>query len=1061
MPDITLLRVTGPYDLAAKRITLINGELGQLKLLPGKYFDCELRPVNGIHELSDLLLSLEKDRKTFIIRGVPAPGVPLKYIPKTLNPMANTSGGTDPAGFAADSKGLYWLMIDFDGIETPDTIDFLSDPGSAIAHLVSLLPAYFHDVSYHAHLTSTAGLDNGKTIRAHLWYWLANPVTDQELRIWAKQVNTPNKIIDSSMYRTVQIHLTSNPLFIGGVVDPFPEGRSYFAEGDKNEIVFPPIKLPISAYTPGIAFHDTDESPGQYFENALKRIGDHPGGNGFHNALLQAACCYVKEYHPLSDDDKISLMQQLRKTALQANMSKHVLAYVEGQTSDYSLTSMINWASAQVLKKGSKGLIFEVPYPHFPDKPSTDVKEVQAKLKEVTGSYFLEKKSTGVRASAGIGKTTEVVFSLVKDWFCSEKAVPTAEIYVPTKNLALELQQKLRFIPGTKNAFFPNLPGNYSPLEVHVIHGREYLNPKTKERYCLKHAAVQILIRNGHQVFQNLCFNQKTGDKCQYYGQCMYVKQYSGEWNVRIFQHASLSHERGFLDKDRPDHVVIDESYYQSMLVTNEKVTRKDIKDADLPEFLKQALLTAVDGDCSNLLADLRADEGVYDAIDSALSMLSGGATPSFIDSTDEKKLVSDAKAYPKRSKMRSLLEILRAELSTERASPHGVVTVNDCLELYRRASMTRFAAKGKQPAIPVLAIDADLDETIHELFFPDTVYQRISVPRNCTVVQITDSFFSKWKLKESPEATTLIPKIQAFMDEECSKRKMMIAASKQIVRAADSKDGPASGKELPPLVVSRGSKLATFGGLRGKDGWKTKAGAIIIGNNQPGNAVEKLARALWFDAEEPLQTLSPTEMWPRQVRGYRCANADLKLGVNVFIHPDARVQRLVEQVRESETTQAIDRLRLVHHQGEPKIIYVLSNLVLDLTVDLLIGHKRLLDGGGKLVAAWKQHQGVMPLEKGWLHTKHPDLFETEKIARDEIGGFVKMDQTSLGTYNRVFVHLDCRVFTYTLNGHPGKPRKCLSKFPIEQTRQKLEQLHDCSVKNIQEFPSALPETIT
>jgi len=53
-------------------------------------------------------------------------------------------------------------------------------------------------------------------------------------------------------------------------------------------------------------------------------------------------------------------------------------------------------------------------------------------------------------------------------------------------------------------------------------------------------------------------------------------------------------------------------------------------------------------------------------------------------------------------------------------------------------------------------------------------------------------------------------------------------------------------------------------------------------------------------------------------------------------IHPDRRVQAVVEQVREAEMVQAVDRLRLIHSPRE-KTVVILCNIPLDLPVDELV----------------------------------------------------------------------------------------------------------------------------
>ena len=53
-------------------------------------------------------------------------------------------------------------------------------------------------------------------------------------------------------------------------------------------------------------------------------------------------------------------------------------------------------------------------------------------------------------------------------------------------------------------------------------------------------------------------------------------------------------------------------------------------------------------------------------------------------------------------------------------------------------------------------------------------------------------------------------------------------------------------------------------------------------------------------------------------------------------IHPDRRVQAVVEQVREADMVQAVDRLRLIHSPRE-KTVVILCNIPLDLPVDELV----------------------------------------------------------------------------------------------------------------------------
>jgi hypothetical protein len=70
----------------------------------------------------------------------------------------------------------------------------------------------------------------------------------------------------------------------------------------------------------------------------------------------------------------------------------------------------------------------------------------------------------------------------------------------------------------------------------------------------------------------------------------------------------------------------------------------------------------------------------------------------------------------------------------------------------------------------------------------------------------------------------------------------------------------------------------------------------------------------------------------------------------NVSVHPDPRLQAVVEQGREAEMVQAIDRLRLIHNEKR-KTVYILCSIPLDIPINelvtwkQLIGDRRLSDG--------------------------------------------------------------------------------------------------------------------
>lgn len=67
-------------------------------------------------------------------------------------------------------------------------------------------------------------------------------------------------------------------------------------------------------------------------------------------------------------------------------------------------------------------------------------------------------------------------------------------------------------------------------------------------------------------------------------------------------------------------------------------------------------------------------------------------------------------------------------------------------------------------------------------------------------------------------------------------------------------------------------------------------------------------------------------------------------LTASVSTHPDERVDKLLRLARDSETTQAIDRLRSVRTNADnPKTVWMLCNIPMDVTVTHLLEMDRLM----------------------------------------------------------------------------------------------------------------------
>ena len=143
---------------------------------------------------------------------------------------------------------------------------------------------------------------------------------------------------------------------------------------------------------------------------------------------------------------------------------------------------------------------------------------------------------------------------------------------------------------------------------------------------------------------------------------------------------------------------------------------------------------------------------------------------------------------------------------------------------------------------------------------------------------------------------------------------------------------------------------------------------------------------AIWYDTKELIRRVRPDFRgrfnYPTRTRRYLFRDGTTQ-PVNVSVHPDPRVQAVVEQIREAEMVQGIDRLRLIHNEKR-KTVYILCSIPLDIPINelvtwkQLIGDRRLSDALAECdVRGWD----ALPLAAKKLSGFFPELWETEKAA--------------------------------------------------------------------------------
>jgi hypothetical protein len=215
---------------------------------------------------------------------------------------------------------------------------------------------------------------------------------------------------------------------------------------------------------------------------------------------------------------------------------------------------------------------------------------------------------------------------------------------------------------------------------------------------------------------------------------------------------------------------------------------------------------------------------------------------------------------------------------------------------------------------------------------------------------------------------------------------------------------GENTNNKLPVSGQYGGADIAHFGNIRGTNEFQDHQIVIVLGREQPSaRDAERQARAIWYDTARPIQCIKPglgvrrLVQYPYRVRPYAMRDGSQR-HVEVRVHPDRRVQAVVEQTREAEMVQAIDRLRLIHSPRQ-KTVCILCNIPLDIPVDELVTWRELA-GDSRLVRALEKCEengwGALPLAAEKLSELFPELWATAKAverwrSKNPLGSFISI----------------------------------------------------------------------
>ena len=615
---------------------------------------------------------------------------------------------------------------------------------------------------------------------------------------------------------------------------------------------------------------------------------------------------------------------------------------------------------------------------------------LQSKIATAKANLFelggLENGYTAVlKAAAGTGKTTFIS----KLFGVSEKelAGKFIEYYVPNHALSEQVERDIR---QWFESFRIRLGDHPDTIQTNVIKGYSGRD-SFGEHYCRKHLEAKKLMDYGMSVKFHLCGNKKA--HCAWYDSCQYRKQFNGmkavKKQARHYRFPIvnvLAHNHLFLNKredlPRPSLIIIDESFYQrgiaEYVVDPDELRKKGTK---ISRLIHSCLMY---GD--PILKALREEDITPDDL-LAESWLLGDEDPSISPITPFEKQIKMLESLPSPTYVDKLLQALAYELQTVDREDSYVAelgpvkrgnTISDVIKVHIRKPMT---IPGD---VPTLIIDADANRRIVETFRPVDDFVSVQVDRHAKVHQFYSHTFSLHSLSNTnPELQDQVKRLVHLIADQ---GKTLVATTRKIrCLLTGEKNDPS----LPRIGMLGEASVVHFGMLRGLNDFKDFDNVVIVGREEPNAAtMESQAKALWWDHDAPLELIAEEDNnnYVTVRRGYRMRSESPE-SVMTRVHPDRRVQDLLEQARECEITQAIDRLRLVRpkeietEEGTEAVtrrVYLLTSIPVDITVDHLWDWKRLQE----FLEIWDRTDGVIPLGTDELLSLLPSI-NAESSAKD------------------------------------------------------------------------------
>lgn len=476
---------------------------------------------------------------------------------------------------------------------------------------------------------------------------------------------------------------------------------------------------------------------------------------------------------------------------------------------------------------------------------------------------------------------------------------------------------------------------------------------------------------------------------CDRASQCPYVQQFNGFLgkggsNIRIYTHDQLFNQRSLWDSGSYDDVVHtypveDDDWTPTHIIVDEDIVGKATGDT----YIERISYDNATPLLQNIIHELKTkslyevvslySEDIKKAHRQQVKDVNEWATLTTVSRTDTVETMIDKLEHFKRPQEYKVITALKkfAESLDDKNSPD---TNMNAIFLGKDQGTLYFANRAyihdRYKEIPTLLLDASANRLVVKSTFGKRFdFESISVgyQDNVKVYQCENKSYSKSSLMEDPKA---IGKLSEFIKSKSVGKKFGLITY-QNLRADDGFCGK--------LALATGaSAFGYFGNLRGINKFQDLDQLFIVGRHNIGWSLQTYFRQLFGGLKLEKDDLNFERDFG--VFGVFRMKSGQHMQISQYTYSDNRMRALDEHFNKAETYQAIHRLRLIHG-NKPKEVYILTNEILDVTVDELFRADKTKPATEKRIELIQEKI----IDCGYLHNKNNAICEATGLTVNDM----------------------------------------------------------------------------